>query len=347
MDGDPSVPHGRWQEKYGKVYRYHSIIGRVSCHRLRLYTVIDYRLQDRIFCNDPKALHNVFLNDPYAFTKPRAINSQLARVLGHGVLVTDDDVHRNQRRALAYAFSQASVNGYLPLFQQQAKKLCQKLGETLKPGWNHVDIHDWLDKMTLDVIALAGFDYNTGSLDGKENTLAKALTKVLDPDILNPPVLLFLQGSEELPLIGRLPLGRKRDLNMASGVLLNEARQIIKETNRKLDADDLHDRKDLVALLVKANKKENHGLTDEEVMAQITTFLAAGNETSSTTLSWALLELTKRPKIQDKLRAEIRKLKEDMKAGGREEYTIDDLNDMKYLEALTVSHIRATRLSQC
>jgi len=45
-------------------------------------------------------------------------------------------------------------------------------------------------------------------------------------------------------------------------------------------------------------------LTDEEVMAQITTFMLAGNETSSTALTWLLYRLAQHPEMQKRLRDE-------------------------------------------
>jgi cytochrome P450 len=45
-------------------------------------------------------------------------------------------------------------------------------------------------------------------------------------------------------------------------------------------------------------------LTDPEVIAQITTFMLAGNETSSTALTWLLFRLAQNPDVQKRLRDE-------------------------------------------
>ena len=58
--------------------------------------------------------------------------------------------------------------------------------------------------------------------------------------------------------------------------------------------------------------KESQRMTDEEVLGQITTFMLAGQETSSTALNWGLYMLSLHPDVQDKLRAELLSVQEDM-----------------------------------
>ncbi|KAG7439454.1 cytochrome P450 [Guyanagaster necrorhizus] len=64
-----------------------------------------------------------------------------------------------------------------------------------------------------------------------------------------------------------------------------------------------------MSLLVKANVSENPHtrLNDEELFAQMNSIMFAGHETTANTLSWTLLELSRHPEVQDRLRAEIRK----------------------------------------
>ena len=62
-------------------------------------------------------------------------------------------------------------------------------------------------------------------------------------------------------------------------------------------------------------------------MAQSFAFLIAGFETSATTISLSLYELSLQPNIQKRLRKEI----EETKAKYNNELTYDGLKDMKYL----------------
>lgn len=68
-------------------------------------------------------------------------------------------------------------------------------------------------------------------------------------------------------------------------------------------------------------------MSDEEVLAQITTFMLAGNETSSTALSWILYVLSQNPESQERLRTEIMEVQD-------ERPSVETLNSLPYLDGV-------------
>ncbi|EKM59788.1 uncharacterized protein PHACADRAFT_250518 [Phanerochaete carnosa HHB-10118-sp] len=102
------------------------------------------------------------------------------------------------------------------------------------------------------------------------------------------------------------------------------------EKGRGVERKDITER-DLLTLLIRANMAtdipESQRLTDDEVLAQVPTFIVAGHETTSTATTWALFALAQRPHVQRKLRAELLGVPTDGP-------TMDALNALPYLDAV-------------
>lgn len=80
-------------------------------------------------------------------------------------------------------------------------------------------------------------------------------------------------------------------------------------------ADPSKRERDLLSLLVRANTSPDvpadQRLSDDEVVAQVATFLVAGHETTSTTLAFLLERLAQNPLAQEKLYAELAAVPDD------------------------------------
>lgn len=70
------------------------------------------------------------------------------------------------------------------------------------------------------------------------------------------------------------------------------------------------DSKSILGLLLRsnANAAPEDRLNDEELLAQIDSFLFAGSDSTSIAIVWALYELSRNPQVQAALRAELRSL---------------------------------------
>ncbi|KAG6904666.1 hypothetical protein DXG01_008211, partial [Tephrocybe rancida] len=94
--------------------------------------------------------------------------------------------------------------------------------------------------------------------------------------------------------------------------------------------------RDIMSLLVKANASENENarLSEDEMFGLMRVVILAGHETTANTLSWMLLELSRHPEMQAKLREEIRSVEDAFHARGDSHYTSADLDSMPYLNAV-------------
>ncbi|KAF8893943.1 cytochrome P450 [Infundibulicybe gibba] len=326
------VPDFKYQQQFGDVVRINGPFG-----------------EDRLLISDPKALQYIFHTSGYGFLKwPE--RTEISRILmGRGLLWADGDIHKRQRKVMLPGFGAPESKSFVPIFR--------KVGtEVLTAQWNDIlassadqsavlNVASWLSRATMDSIGEAAFDYQFGALANNDNEFMKAYFGLMSDTLGSPPKsAIFMQTIFPvwaLQLMSRFSQSRnlvhaRHTAELANAVtrdLVNSKKEaLLKGTGSK----------DILSLLVKANESEDPStkLTDEEMLSQMRTILLAGHETSATSLCWVLLELARHPKVQSKLREEIRTTERAIHARGGSDFTASDLENMVYLAAVLKESMR-------
>ncbi|PCH43025.1 cytochrome P450 [Wolfiporia cocos MD-104 SS10] len=331
FEADGAVLHEAWVEQYGLTIKYKGWLN-----------------SDRLYTMDTRALNHI-LSHSSIYQKPPMARYQLSQLLGKGVLVVEGEQHRQQRRILNPAFGPAQIRELTEIFVAKASQLRDLWTLEIKDGSpKRIDVLDGLTKMTLDVIGLAGFNYDFDALNinGKENELHRAFSVMFH--MLQGrgafEIIPFLQAF--FPPLRLLPHERTRRINEAQRVMRRIGMQLVAEKKAEVmnvtktgindEEKRLHGR-DLLTLLIKANMDteipESQRLSDEDVLAQVPTFIVAGHETTSNAMSWCLFALANAPEIQEKLREELWNVP-------TENPTMDELNALPYLDAVVRETMR-------
>ncbi|PCH37140.1 cytochrome P450 [Wolfiporia cocos MD-104 SS10] len=214
-----------------------------------------------------------------------------------------------------------------------------------------IDTYSELLKVTLDVIGLAGFNYDFKSLSSSEqvDSLHKAYSDLRRQSISGLKIYLISwylfpllrkpsavqratdKAISEMRMIGtRLLADMKRDVMEAQKA--QAAHTIRLDDNATPDA--LQNRA-LLTLLVQANTRtdlpESQRLSDNDVIDR--DFLVAGHETTSNATAWSLHALSQAPEVQQKLRDELWALPSDNP-------TMDELQALPYLDMVVRETLR-------
>jgi len=170
--------HALWAKEYGSTFRYGFLLNR-----------------PRFYTEDRTAL-NFMLTHNEIFQKPAQTRQFLVNMLGNGVLTAEGHDHKRQRKVLNSSFSPAAVREMVPIFLDKAGELRDKLmllidDESIEAsptpakeedkvvGGRKVDIMKFLGQATLDVIGVAGFNYDFKALSEPKNELAEAYREML------------------------------------------------------------------------------------------------------------------------------------------------------------------------
>ncbi|PIL29242.1 cytochrome P450 [Ganoderma sinense ZZ0214-1] len=336
-DSDGEMITDEWIEEYGSNVMYRGFLN-----------------IPRLFTTDTRALNHIITHSA-DYQKPDEARRSLADILGRGVLFTEGDQHRQQRRVLNPAFGPSQIRELTDIFVTKSIELRNLWASTISAQGEvaRIDVLKDLSKMTLDVIGLAGFNYRFNSLnqEGESNELGQAFQDIFDvPEKI--PFLLILRNFFPI-LRGVIRDKQSRRMEKAQAVMQRIGMQLIQEkkgeiarehaekNEREKSFDGIERRdlrsRDLLTLLIKANMAtdipENQRLSDEDVLAQVPTFLVAGHETTSTATTWCLFALTQNPRVQQKLRNELLSVETDTPA-------MDELNALPYLDMVVRESLR-------
>ncbi|KAH7337785.1 cytochrome P450 [Rhizoctonia solani] len=274
------------------------------------------------------------------FPKPDSIRRGLASVVGDGLISAEGDVHKRQRRIMSPSFGPAQVRELVPIFWDRSNKLRDIWLDILKERpEGTINVLSWLSRATLDIIGAAGFDHHFNSLEGiDEDELSAAFKKIFQSS-QSPGVLALLENI--IPILGYIPTQRKTEVATSLAAMRRIGSRLIANKKAALEQDDrigsTSQGRDLLTLLIKSNiQSENaaHRMSDEEVLSQISTFLVAGHETTSTATTWALYALAKHPHVQRKLREEL------LECGLGDEPGMTELDKLPYLDCFVRECLR-------
>ncbi|CAG8565809.1 1904_t:CDS:2 [Acaulospora colombiana] len=171
------------------------------------------------------------------------------------------------------------------------------------------------------------YDFNTLQVGEEGNELAAAFHAVTSPK--KTPLLFILKGF--FPFLRPFAFDEQSRNNQ-------KARRIMRDIGVKLIAEKgrepLEDRKN--SQHIGAGKKCRDKLSEEQLLDQIPTFLAAGHETTATGLAWCLFSLGQDMTVQGRLREELLQAFPDDSTP----ITMEALNSLPYLDAVVRETLR-------
>jgi cytochrome P450 len=215
--------------------------------------------------------------------------------LGNGLLTSEDDFWLRQRRIAQPAFHRQRIAALAGVMAEAARESADHW-ETLASAGRPVDVEEEMMRLTRTVVlrALLG-----GDLGPYAATLDDAWT------IINQHIG---ESFWSLGLMDKFPTSKQRRFQ-AARTLLREAVDYIISVRRRSNADSV----DLLSMLLSARDEETgEGMTDEQLRVEVTTFLLAGQETTSLALTWSWYLLSQHPAARARLETEI-----DTVLGGR------------------------------
>ncbi|MGH7268876.1 MAG: cytochrome P450, partial [Polyangiaceae bacterium] len=240
---------------------------------------------DYWFFAHPDAVRDVLVTYDDRFIKGPALRRAKA-TLGEGLLTSEGDLHRRQRRLVQPALHPQRVATYADLMTRYAAQV--------RDAWRDgqaIDLHEQMMRLTLRVVAKTLFDADVAA---QVEVIGRAM------DI---SVGMFARAMSPWgPLLNYLPLPSNFRFKRAWGRLMDTIDQFIRE-RRQGDRN----RDDLLSRLLHATDTEGdgHAMTDRQLRDEAITLFTAGHETTANALAFTFYLLSQHPDVEQSLHEEL------------------------------------------
>lgn len=226
--------------------------------------------RELILVTNPKALSEILVSKSYTFQKPDKGRDFLRMFLGDGLVVTEGDQHRFQRKNTMPVFSFRHIKDLYPMMWTKAVGLVTRVDkEGEGQPTQTIDISAWSMKATMDAIGVAGLGREFNTLVNSDDPLIRNFEEIVEPSTEKVvyAALGLIFGPEVLSLIPWKVNGRMRVTTTNLRVICRELVASKKHLIEKRGDEHL----DILATLIKSNN-----FSDDELVDQMLTFLAAG-----------------------------------------------------------------------
>ncbi len=263
--------------------------------------------------NDPELIDQILLRSASSFQKDVFLR-QLKRVLGEGLLGSEGDFWKRQRRLIQPAFHRNHIAGYGKVMVDHTAAITKTWMDGERLDFNKAMMH-----LTADIVTECLFGTSVG--DAAE--VGACLDVVMER--FSEPLFVLFPSAEKLPL----PINKR--FEKVSPRLDAIVRGFI-EKRRAMG--EPAPGKDLLAMLLNARDEDGSRMSDQQIRDEVLILFLAGHETTALALSWTFYELSRHASVEKKLHEEL-----DRVLGGREP-TLEDLPKLTYCERIIQESLR-------
>ena len=309
----PDGPKGTWIKGVLDDYRRDALGFFTACARdYGDFVPLRFGPQKVFLLSHPDLIDEVLVQKYRSFVKGPALRNN-RRVFGNGLLTSEGEFWRQQRKLAQPAFHRDRVNAYAEVMVDcTQRRIAQwRDGETR-------DIHDEMMRVTMEIAAKTLFgtgvediaDEVAGCMHLLQTGVMRRFQALVNlPDwVPTPTHLRLLRAVRTLDRIvyGFIDAGRKSD----------------------------EDRGDLLTALLNARGEGGERMSDQQLRDEVLTLFLAGHETTALALTWTLMLLAENPDAAARLHAEVDRVLEERAP------TIDDRPRLEYTEWVVLESMR-------
>lgn len=229
----------------------------------------------------PDSIRDLLVTHDRSFMKGRALQRTKV-LLGEGLLTSEGELHRRQRRLAAPSFHRDRIARYAEVMKANAIATA----ESWRDG-QEIDAAREMNRLALAIVAQTLFGTD---VSGEADEISRALTDAMESfDIILYPFPDWMRIFSH---------AKNRRMERAIARLDATIYRVVEERRRN-PTDDL------ISMLLLAQDEEGTGsMSNKQVRDEAMTLFLAGHETTANALAWTWYLLAQHPEIEAKLHAD-------------------------------------------
>ncbi|RLN48617.1 hypothetical protein BBJ29_006048 [Phytophthora kernoviae] len=292
---------------------------------------------DMMFIAKPEHIEQVLKTQFENFPKSQHIHDVFFDLLGDGIVITNGEVWKRQRRVLVNLFSARALRENMTPISQKYVVQLRKIFEDAVASKEPIDAFGLMHRYTLDVFAEIGFGTEMKLLEGRYQPFAEAIEEsqyIVSARFKQPDPLWKIKRW--------LNVGSERRLREAVDVIDEHVMGIISAAieRRRLRNEEIKSGestrpadKDIVSIILDSMETNNQVVDPVEVRNIATAALIAGRDTTADALGWLFHVLSENPSVEEKLRSELLTHIPNLTTDKEYVPTVEEFNEVPYLEA--------------
>lgn len=234
--------------------------------------------------NSPSGVRRVLIDNARNYGKSTIQYRALSLVTGEGLLTSDGDAWKGQRRVLQPAFHHSALEDIGNHVSAATQRVAQQWRNL--PGGTVVDVDAFMMSAALEVVAAS---LMSTDLTGKSSDIAAATLDALEVVVARARVPITPPGWLPTP---------------ANRVLRRSVARLDAAVSEMVAARGSDPGADLLGMLLSVRDQRDQQLPLSEIRDQLVTFIVAGHETVASALGWAWGLIAAHPRVGDRIAEE-------------------------------------------
>lgn len=253
-----------------------------------IYT-LDLGAIEFVMINHPDLAQHVLRDNLRNYVKGGALNEAARGMLGNGLVMSEGDYWRKQRRMMQPQFHRQYLAGITDLMSEAIDEVMQDWDAVASSG-EAVNVAELFARITMNVIMKTMFGR---SLDPEEMRIAA--------DAFGYSLRYLINDAVTGKVPAWIPVPGRKQYHESLEKIDKFVYGVIKQ-RRETASESL----DIISMMLKmVDEETNEPMSDKEIRDEIVTIFLAGYETTALAMAWGTYALSQETALQEKFRAHV------------------------------------------